>query len=137
VKLDEFFSSVLRTLSSSIAPHGVKVEHNFEKLTAHAKDAAAWGIILNELVTNAFKYAFPDGRTGRLVVNFSNTDGHIVLSVSDDGVGMPENFDLSSTKSFGMRIVNLMEKQLRGSVEVSQEGGTTFTVRVPERTTSG
>jgi PAS domain S-box-containing protein len=137
VKLDEFFSSVLRTLTNSIAPPGVKVEHHFENITAHAKDAAAWGILLNELVTNAFKYAFTGGRTGRLVVDFLRKEGTIVLSVSDDGVGLPDDFDLSSPKGFGMRIINLMVKQLRGGIEVSQEGRTTFIVRVPERTTFG
>jgi two-component sensor histidine kinase len=113
------------------------VEHHFENITAHAKDAAAWGILLNELVTNAFKYAFTGGRTGRLVVDFLRKEGTIVLSVSDDGVGLPDDFDLSSPKGFGMRIINLMVKQLRGGIEVSQEGRTTFIVRVPERTTFG
>ena len=91
--------------------------------------AAPIGLIVNELVTNAFKYAFPDGREGVVDVTFSRVveDG-FVLVVSDDGVG-----SAGSTEGLGSRLIRLLVQQLGGTIErMDAEPGTRVSINLPE-----
>ena len=91
--------------------------------------AVPCGLILNELMTNALKHAFPDGRSGTLSVNLCVGSGQILsLSVVDDGVGLPPEFDLAAAKSLGLQLVNSLMVQLDGRLEVDHTGGAAFKV---------
>lgn len=92
------------------------------------------GLIINELISNALKYAFPGGRGGVLnVVLKSGTDGRHTLVVSDDGVGIPEDIDISNTESFGLQIVQSAVKQMDGTIELDLSGGTEFRITFKEK----
>lgn len=85
------------------------------------------GLIINELVTNALKYAFPDGRRGEIMVSLKLENDEYVLSVKDNGIGLPEGFDARSGRSLGLRLVTaLAEHQLGGTMTVVKDGGTEF-----------
>lgn len=88
------------------------------------------GLILNELVTNAFKYAFPDGRSGTIRVVVRQQDDQLVLSVLDDGVGLPESLDLQQPTGFGLRLVQILTRQLKGSLQVQRQDGTQYQICV-------
>ena len=83
-------------------------------------------MIINELVTNSIKYAFPDNRYGEVSIIFKVVDGGYLLSVKDNGVGMPGDFDVSKTKTLGLHLTyNLAENQLKGRIETeSSDKGT-------------
>lgn len=91
------------------------------------------GLILNELISNALKHAFPDGRRGSIRIEGGHRDGRIVLAVQDDGAGVPETVDLDRPRSMGLEIVKILTRQLRGVQELDREGGTTFRICFPER----
>ena len=80
------------------------------------------------------KYAFPDNRKGEIrIVVSSKDDGEIELRIADNGIGMPEGFDLRKTNSFGLQIVvGLMENQLSGKVELNLENGVEFLIKFKE-----
>ena len=85
-------------------------------------------MIINELVSNSLKYAFPDDREGevRIVLRSINED-KIELRVSDDGTGIPEELDFSNTESLGLELVRiLVEDQLHGKIELDRTGGTQY-----------
>ena len=83
------------------------------------------GLILNELITNALKHAFPDGRRGTVHVALTRTDGgKLRLSVEDDGVGIPPGFDFRQTQSLGMHLVCTLAEQLGAELEFSRDSGT-------------
>jgi two-component sensor histidine kinase len=85
------------------------------------------GLIVNELVSNAFKHAFPDGREGELVVSLRPAaGGGCVLRVKDTGVGFPEGLDCRSSPSLGLKLVDLLVRQVRGRIERRREQGTEF-----------
>ena len=85
--------------------------------------------IVNELVSNALKHAFPDGRGGHVLVELRDLGGgQYALVVSDDGVGLPADFDLGRGQSLGLQLVGDLSQQLGGTVAVSRESGTTFTI---------
>jgi len=89
------------------------------------------GLVINELVTNSLKYAFPADRTGEIAVSIRESDHNdLELLVSDNGVGLPESFNLrADIKSLGLKLViNLVEKQLHGKIEVDSSQGTTFKI---------
>ncbi len=88
------------------------------------------GLIVNELLTNAFKYAFVNRKEGKIeVVLRASEKGEASLTVRDDGVGLPEGFDHNTTKTLGLHVVKILaEGQLGGNMDVVSDKGTTFTV---------
>ena len=97
------------------------------------------GLIINELITNSLKYAFPENRKGEIRVEFGYLgDGQLEVRVSDDGVGMPVNFDLRDTDTLGLQIVKgLAEHQLGGTFVFDSTKGTTFRIRFKEPSYEG
>ncbi|TAN42113.1 MAG: DUF3365 domain-containing protein [Nitrospirae bacterium] len=89
------------------------------------------GLIINELTSNSFKHAFRSGREGTLKISFcKNEDSEYILTVSDDGAGFPKDIDFSDTSSLGLRLVNMLTKQLGGRIEMADvPKGTEFKVR--------
>jgi two-component sensor histidine kinase len=91
------------------------------------------GLILNEIISNALKHAFPGGRAGSLVIEGERSGGNVALSVHDDGVGIPADYEARSAKSLGLQIVKILTRQLRGELSIESGTGTTFRVTFPER----
>ena len=87
-------------------------------------------MILNELLSNALKHAFPDGRDGRVRIELSPKDsgGRVTLSVSDDGAGLPPEVGFRNAQTLGLRLVRSLVQQLRGEAEVGRSGGTRISV---------
>lgn len=89
------------------------------------------GLILNELVSNALKYAFPeDVKDGKLAISLEELGpGEYCLTAQDNGIGLPEGFDISQTNTLGMQIIHMLSLQLRGSLDIKSQGGTRISVR--------
>lgn len=91
------------------------------------------GLILNELVTNAYKYAFKDEENGYLQVELSREqDEYFTLKVADNGQGLPQGFDEAKLNSLGLKLVRMLIEQLDGSLTIQNEGGTHFNIRFKE-----
>jgi PAS domain S-box-containing protein len=85
------------------------------------------GLIVNELVSNALKHAFPDGRAGEINIAFDRAGAEQYhLRVSDNGVGFPDGFDFRQSNSLGLQLVHTLIDQLDGTLEMQRNGGTTF-----------
>ena len=90
------------------------------------------GLIINELLSNALKYAFPDGRRGTIgVVLRRGENGEVILTIKDDGVGMPGGMDFRNPSTLGLRIVNILVEQLKGTLSLNPGPGTSFTIIFP------
>jgi two-component sensor histidine kinase len=89
------------------------------------------GLLVNELLTNALKHGFPNGRAGAVLVKLDSDDGECILTVSDDGVGLPPDLAVENTPSLGLRLVSVLANQLRGVLRVHREPETRFTVLFP------
>ena len=85
-------------------------------------------LIINELVSNSLRYAFPDGRTGNVTVALQRSKGAYTLTVADDGVGFPADVDFRATDSLGMQLVVTLVNQLEGTIELNRENGTAFVI---------
>lgn len=97
--------------------------------------AVSFGLIVSELVTNAIKHAFPDGREGQIVVTIVKDDGNrVVVSVKDNGIGMGDQYRSGDERSIGLTLVStLVERQLNGTMEISNKNGTGYMIQFIER----
>ncbi|MDH4028421.1 MAG: ATP-binding protein, partial [Nitrospirota bacterium] len=108
----------------------VSLKLDLENIWIGIDTAIPCGLIINELVTNSLKHAFPENRKGELGIMLRKTEGdEISLTVSDNGIGIPEGLDISRTRSLGLSLVNTLTKdQLQGKIELDRTGGTRFTI---------
>ncbi len=103
-----------------------------EELSLDMDVSVPCGLLINELVSNALKHAFPQGRKGTVRLSLHRAgDGTLRLAVSDDGVGLPEGLDVRSPRTLGLRIVNILAAQIRATLEAGPGPGTTITLVFP------
>lgn len=120
------------SLAYSLEAGTIEVRQDIEPVQADARIALPVGIIVNELVTNIFKYAFPDGRRGVAGVTMREVvPGRVRIVIRDDGIGLADTVDPVNPESFGLRLVNMLVKQLRGELAFERAGGSLFTVAFP------
>ena len=103
-----------------------------EDVALNIDTAIPLGLIINELVANSFKYAFPDNRKGELRVSLGNSEDEeydYTLVVRDNGIGFPGDLDFRSSDTLGMLLVSTLVKQLRGVIDLERKDGTTFTIK--------
>ncbi|MCX6566415.1 MAG: sensor histidine kinase [Candidatus Aminicenantes bacterium] len=101
-----------------------------EKTFLDINAAVPCGLILNELVLNALKHAFPNNREGKILVELrENENGSIRLTVRDNGIGLPEGCEPGKVESLGFQIISLLSAQLEGRIDVRREDGTAITLR--------
>jgi PAS domain S-box-containing protein len=89
------------------------------------------GLVVNELLSNSLKHAFPDGRRGRITLYFKAQGSDFILRFSDDGVGLPKGLDFRNTDSLGLQLIMTLTNQLNGNVEHRDIGGTEFEIHFP------
>jgi len=106
---------------------------NIEAVPLAVDRAIPVGLILNELISNAFKHAFPNGRKGSLLIEGQRRGGRVVLEVRDDGVGLPERGGPARSQSLGLGIVDILTRQLKGTFEIEGDRGVLCRVTFPER----
>jgi two-component sensor histidine kinase/CheY-like chemotaxis protein len=133
------FGAYIRNLTAhlvrsyAVSPAALKLEVDAEQVSLGVDTAIPCGLIINELVCNALKHAFPGDRPGAIHIDLHKAEGHhYVLTVRDDGIGFPKDLDFRNTESLGLQIVTALTKQLDGSIELSNGAGTAFTITFSE-----
>ncbi len=108
---------------------GIILKKELKPVSLPVDKAVPLGLILNELVSNTLKHAFPENKDGEVTVTLEKGDGkEVTLSVSDNGKGLPEGFDWKETDSLGLRLVQMLASQLHGNVKSESNSGTVFKV---------
>jgi two-component sensor histidine kinase len=111
----------------------IQLKTNLHDVLLGVDTAIPCGLILNELVSNSLKHAFPDGREGEIHIELrSEGNGKFTLMVSDNGVGLLKDLDFRNTESLGLQLVNTLVNQLEGTIELDRRGGTTFKITFAE-----
>ena len=137
VEFADYIRSLLGYLwrAQGAAAPGVNLELDLRPVYLPVNEAVPCGLMLNELFTNALKHAFPGRSSGTVTVSLSgNGHGKVVLAVQDDGIGLPAEMDIHKARSLGLRLVQMLARQLHASVEARNENGTavTITFEIPE-----
>ncbi|MBW4576628.1 MAG: PAS domain S-box protein [Aphanothece sp. CMT-3BRIN-NPC111] len=133
------FADYIRTLtknllySYSINLNAVQLEIQVQSVDLNLDTAIPCGLLINELISNALKHAFPENRKGKIKINFSQIeDQQFLLIVQDDGIGLPAHLSLDSTPSLGLRLVNSLATQLQATLEIDISHGTLFKLQFQE-----
>ena len=127
----EYIGNLVTHLCKSYAREAGDLALNLdlEQIYLDIGKAIPCGLIINELVTNVMKHAFPDGKKGELQVGFyRDKDNSLTLTVSDNGIGLPEEFDPHKAQSMGLRLVVTLTHQLDGELKVMRGKGTNFKI---------
>ncbi|MFC1549515.1 PAS domain S-box protein [Nitrospirota bacterium] len=115
--------------SLNISPERINLRVDVPDIYLDVNVIIPCGLIINELLTNAFKYAFPENAKGEIIVKFTKgPDETYLLSVKDSGIGLPEGFSIESSKTLGLQIVSSLVNQIKGHVQVISGKGTEFRI---------
>ncbi|NYB52250.1 MAG: PAS domain S-box protein [Methanobacteriaceae archaeon] len=118
-------------------PSRIKLEMEVEDILIDINTAIPLGLIVNELLSNSMKHAFPRDKSGVIKVKFYKKDDEsCILEVSDTGVGFPKDLELDKTESLGLQLVNNLTRQINGELELERTPGTTFRIRFKEKRVS-
>ena len=109
----------------------IRLHAELDELIFDVDTAVPCGLIINELLTNALKYAFPDGHPGDIYIGLRAEAGQVTLSVRDTGIGFPANLDFRHTESLGLQLVSMLTEQLGGTIALARDCGTAFAVTFP------
>lgn len=116
--------------SYNVSASRVQLKAIIEDVRMNIDAAVPCGLIINELVSNSLKYAFPEGRSGEIRIEMHNTGEHqVTLLVADNGIGLPEGVSLWSAKSLGLRLVRTLSEQLGATVEMRSHHGAEIEVK--------
>lgn len=129
IDFDDYIKRLVENLllSSGIKPGRITTHVEADKISLDIDTAVPCGLIINELVSNALKHAFGDTNAGNLTVSLRYIGGNMVrLVVGDDGIGLPEGFDIEKYDSLGMQLINALSSQLEGKLTLRPGKGTTF-----------
>ncbi len=130
IDFGEYVRDLIRNLVPSYKAVSGKVTTSVEGggVSLGVVQAIPCGLIINELLTNSLKYAFPKGRGGEIRVSIGESEGEVELMVSDDGVGIPASLDLADSKTLGLHLVGNLVEQLGGKIELDRTAGTRFRI---------
>ena len=113
--------------SSNFSADQIELKLDLNSTLLNIDTAISLGLIVNELLTNAFKYAFPNDMKGLIeVILYHDAAGKLHLTIRDNGIGIPQNIDIYSTASLGLRLVKILTQQLRSTLDLSCSQGTSF-----------
>jgi two-component sensor histidine kinase len=129
--LDAYLEEIARTMSDSLlgSTSGIKIEVEAETLEIDPLRAVPFGLLVNELSTNAIKHAFPSG-TGRILLSIERDGDEIELTVADDGAGMKKKYLARTSEKHGSDYVAIFVRQIGGTIAVSSAEGTGTSVRI-------
>ena len=129
------FKRYIETLTDTLFDfYGVCAERillkiDVDKVLFGIDAAIPCGLIVNELVSNSLKHAFPEGRCGEIKIALLPLDENVFeLTVSDNGMGLPRGLDFRNTESLGLQLVNILTEQLHGEIEIDRASGTEFKI---------
>lgn len=103
-----------------------------KKIMLNIETAIPCGLIYSELLSNSIKHAFPNDQGGKIIVEFKRSDDELMLRVSDNGVGLPEEIDFQKTETLGLQLINNLVKQIDGAIKLDKTHGTSFKVKFKE-----
>ena len=132
VDMKEYFTKLTRGLfdSYNIRKDQVSLELDIEDVNLDVDSVIPIGLIVNELVSNSLKYAFPDDKNGKINVSLKESDDRLSLMVKDNGIGMDDKTKNQLGSSFGYRLINVFKDQMKADLKIDRYDGTSVTLNI-------
>lgn len=130
INLGEYIQSLTTNLfhSYKINPAVITLKINIPDIFMDVDNTLLCSLIVNELVSNSLKHAFPAGKKGEIIIDFHLEDNTHKLTVSDTGVGFPKDVDFRNTKTLGLQLANIFVQQLEGAIKLDRTEGAKFII---------
>jgi len=129
IPFDNYLHHLALIISSSFNNNRIDLKTEIRPCKVAIEMALPLGLIINELITNAYKYAFPGDRTGSIWIRLlPEHDNKFCISICDNGIGLPADFSMENTQSMGSQIVGILIEQIEATLEVTSEGGACFRI---------
>ena len=133
INFEEYIQSLVSYLLSYYSTNNIIVDINVEKdIILNMDTAVPCGLIINELVTNSIKFAFPGKKTGKIYIQLHYEDRSLILIIGDNGVGLPDGIDFENSQKLGLQLVKTLTDQLEGKIQFNGENGTEFRIKFKE-----
>jgi two-component sensor histidine kinase len=132
IDFSKYLNQLVASAHSSFCDTGKNIQYivKAENILLDIDTAVPLGLITNELVTNAYKYAFTNKTNGEIIVELKkNESSGFTLKISDNGNGLPENFDLEKTETLGLKLVKLLTEQIDGKIDFFNQNGAVFIIQ--------
>jgi two-component sensor histidine kinase len=132
IQATDYFQRLTQEIYASYRFQGNSADYelDIEDISIRLNTSITCGLIVNELVSNCMKHAFPPGARGKIKVSLhSNGDKELELAVCDNGVGLPKNLNIKNPQTFGFFLINTLVEALQGNLEVSVAEGAEFRIR--------
>ena len=117
-------------------PNKIKLNMDIGDIMLDINTAIPLGLIVNELVSNSMKHAFPNNKQGKIYIKFNLDNGDYSMIISDNGVGFPQDYNIQNSDSLGLKIVNSLTEQIDGEITIETSNGTKFIIKFKEETYS-
>jgi PAS domain S-box-containing protein len=133
INFKEYIQSLVSYLLSYYSTTNIIVDIDVEKdIILNMDTAVPCGLIINELVTNSIKFAFPGEKTGKIYIQLRYEDGSLILIIGDNGIGLPDDIDFENSQKLGLQLVKTLTDQLEGNLQYNGENGTEFRIKFKE-----
>jgi two-component sensor histidine kinase len=134
ISFPDYLRSVASVIAGTFNRRDIGLIFELDEATMDIEASIPLGLMINEILSNAFKHAIPAGREGviRVVLKNDPDSPNLFLSIADDGIGMPEGFSIENCKSMGLQIVQILVKQIEGQLTITGNGGTCFAISFPK-----
>ena len=133
IDYNDYIRKITRHLFESylVDPTHISLSIGSEIVYLPIDKAVPCSLVINELVTNAVKYAFPQGRKGSICIDFQRQKDRYVLVFRDDGIGMPQGLDKTHSDTIGLELIRGLVRQLNGTIELDRTAGAAYTITFP------
>ena len=134
IAMPDYIGDLCRDLafSTGAKDRGIVIGYDIAPIQMRLETAVPLGLLLNELVSNSLKHAFPDGRKGSVNISLVVDNGtHAVVRIADDGIGVDSDFDILSSNSLGLKLAMTLTAQLDGDIDIVAKNGLTVVIRFP------
>ena len=126
-----YISALIENVKKAYDRPNIALEENVENISLRADISFPIGLIINEFVTNSYKYAFPNNERGIILISFNETLENYQLILTDNGIGLPPDFDIDNLNSFGMETIKLLTVEYKGTFKLEGSNGLRIIITFP------
>ncbi|THB67439.1 MAG: PAS domain S-box protein [Spirochaetaceae bacterium] len=132
INIKSYFELLVDEVSETFPNHkAISIVTNIEEICMDPKIVFHLGILVNELITNSLKYAFPGNVGGQMKITATKRDHLVIIEVSDNGIGIPASVDIHNPPGFGLNLVQILTEQIGATISMTRDKGTAFILRIP------
>ncbi len=135
ISIKDYVDSLVKNLYNSygISVDRINIEKDIDDFTFSIDTSIPLGLIINEIISNSFKHAFPDGRKGKISITIKKGEnGNFRMEITDDGVGFKEDVDIKNTRTLGMNLIFALTEQINAEIKIEKENGVRYEVIFPD-----